>query len=326
MRISRSASLVVILICALGVLQAESFRVRSITPVSVTSQHSEGSTVELGYNDAIAISLDKPPLFLKGLEVEVKIPRDLSSFRNSMAWGLYRSISPNPAPSIIDYQGEQISLQPLPSRLSFVLQIPLRKGHGLKDSPYSTVITSIQSLNEPLIFRLLPIMKGLPESIETLKFTVRIKPLLADEGAFQLQIHWPEGKEKPVVVRIDEALIDKPSQLLFLAPGTHHLSIVSEDFRNEVRVFSVETARITEMVVELQDTVPRLFVSAPENTHILLDSVPLDLGKKGFPLEPGDHEIIFRVGDYELKRMITAEKGRDYTISMQIDLEVVESP
>ena len=40
--------------------------------------------------------------------------------------------------------------------------------------------------------------------------------------------------------------------MLILKPGSHHLSIVSEDYRDEVRVFTVESARVTELKIELK--------------------------------------------------------------------------
>ncbi len=308
-------------------LCAESFRVRSVSLVALDSQKAEAQVVSLGYNDAIAIVFPASPVFLKGVEIEVKIPQGILSYRNSMAYGLYQRIKPAPSTAIIDYQGDELTFQPLPSRLSFVLQVPFMNGHGLKSGPYATVLTEVYDAKKgPLLFRLLPVMKGLPEDIETMQFPVRIKPILTEEGAFRLSLDWPGNQAKPVSVRIDETLVEKPEELIFLSPRTHHLSVVSDEFRNEVRVFTVESARITELTVPLQDTAPRLYLVAPENAVIQVDGKPVDNPKNAYVLEPGEHAILFKIGDYEPMRQITAEKGRDYTVSMVIDINVSESP
>lgn len=308
-------------------LCAETFRVRSMSLVTLDSQKPEAQIVPLGYNDAIGILFPASPVFLKGVEIEVKIPQGILSYRNSMAYGLYHRIKPAPSPTAIDYQGDELTFQPLPSRLSFVLQIPFMNAHGLKSGPYATVLSTVYDAKKgPLLFRLLPIMKGLPEDIETMQFQVRVKPILTEEGGFRLSLAWPGNQVRPVSVRIDESLVENPGELVLLAPGSHHLSVVSDEFRNEVRVFTVESARITELTVALQNTAPRLFLVAPENAVIQVDGKPVENPKNPYVLEPGEHAILFKIGDYELVRQITAEKGRDYTISMVIDINVTESP
>jgi len=319
--------LTVILLFPALVAVAEPFRVRSMTPVTLDPLKSEAQTAEIGYNDAVGIILPKNNPFLKGVEIEIKIPQDILAYQNSMAYGVYRLPQPTPSDKIIDYQAEQITLQPLPSRLSFVLQIPTKKNHNLKTGPYSTVLPYIHDTTKgALIFRLLPIMKGLPENIETLQFTVKVKPILTDEGGMRLKIEYPEAAVKPVSVRIDEMLIANPESLQILSPGPHHLSVVSDDYRNEVRVFTVESARVTDLAVAMQGTTPRVYLVAPENASIVLDGQPALNTREPLTIEPGDHTILFKIGDYELAKQITIEKGHDYTISMIIDINVSETP
>lgn len=306
---------------------ADLFRVRSMTLITLDSQKPDAQVVELGYNDAIGIIFPKNTTFLKGVEIEIKIPQDILAYRNSMAYGVYRLVVPSPAATVIDYQAEQVTLQPLPSRLSFVLQIPLQKVNNLKTGPYSTVLQYVYDASKgPLLFRLLPIMKGLPENIESLTFSVKIKPILTEEGGFSLKLDYPANPPKPVSVRVDEILIPNPESMTVLAPGPHHLSVVSDDYRNEVRMFTVESARLTEVLVPLQDTTPRLQLVAPENARIFLDGEPVVNSRDSRDIAPGDHSIRFLIGDYELTKQIVVEKGKDYNVSMIIDINVTETP
>ncbi len=308
-------------------LYAESFRVRSLTPVLVDQKKAEATSVPLGYNDAIGISFPREATFLKGVEIEIKIPQDIVSYRNSMAYGVYKQVRPAPQAQSIDYQADRIELQPLPSRLSFVLQIPLRPDHGLKSGPYATVVPFVHDPRQgPLLFRLLPVMKGLPENIESLSFAVKIKPILANEGGFRLAVSYPDGHAKPITVRVDERPVEDITTMLVLAPGNHHLSIVSQDYRNEVRMFTVEVARVTELSVALQGTAPRLLLEAPENAVISVDGAAVANPREPRELEPGEHTIQFTIGDYTITRQVLAERGKDYTVSMLIDVNVTVSP
>jgi hypothetical protein len=305
----------------------DSFRVGSMVPVTVDSQKPEAQSVELGYYDALGILFPKNTAFIRGVEIEVKTPQGMLSYQNGMAYGLYRKATPAPNAGAIDYQAEQITLQPLPSRLSFVLQIPLQKNHGLKTGPYSTVLNYVHDAAKgPLVFRLLPVMKGLPDNIESLKFTVRIKPILANEGAMQLKLAYPEEPSKPVAVRVDEMPVQNPDSLLVLNPGEHHLSIVSDDYRNEVRVFTVEPARVTDIAIKMKETTPHLTLVAPANAVILLDGKKIEANRDNVVIDEGNHLIMFKIGDYELTRQLAVEKGRDYTVTMLIDVNVSETP
>jgi hypothetical protein len=315
------------LLATAGASATDNFRVRSMTTVTLDSSKPEAQNVELGYNDAIGILFPENTRFLRGLEIEIKIPQDIIEYRNSMAYGIYRQVKPNPDAKTIDYQGEQITMQALPSRLTYVIQIPLQKGHNLRTGPYSTVIPYTHDpASGVILFRLLPVMKGLPENIESLIFQVKIRPILTEEGGFRLKLAYPAEPAKPVSVRVDEILAENPEALQILAPGSHHLSVVSDDYRNEVRVFTVESARVTDLTVLMQDTTPRLVLVAPENARIFLDSLPVENPRAAQTVTPGDHTILFRIGDYEVTKLVTVEKGRDYTVSMIIDISVTETP
>ncbi|ULQ59463.1 PEGA domain-containing protein [Brucepastera parasyntrophica] len=306
---------------------AESFRVRSVTTLVLDTEKSEGKTVNIGYNDAVAVFFPENIIFLKGVEIEVKIPAEILEYRNSIAYGLYHRIKPAPVKNVIDYQADRIELAPLPSRLTLILQVPLIEKHNLKSGPYGTVISYMHNpASGPLLFRLLPVMKGLPDDIENVVFSVKIKPLFINEGGFILTLTYPDEEQYPVSVRLDETLLQEPHSLQLLSPGNHYLSVVSEEYRNEVRQFTVESARTTELEVQLQDTTPHLFLIAPENADIYLDNELLENPREERAIDPGEHVILFRLGDYELVRQITIEKGRDYTVSMTIDIQVSETP
>jgi len=305
---------------------ADSFRVRSMTVVSLDIANPAPASVELGYNDAVGIVFPLDTRFLRGVEIEIRMPKEILEYSGSMAYGLYTQPAPAPAPGKIDYRADQLALQTLPSRIATVIQIPLQKNHRLKTSPYSTVLSAVVNPSSgPLVLRLLPVMKGLPENIENLIFHTRIKPLLADEGGFTLKLVYPGEEQSPVSIRVDETIYNIAEDMVILPPGTHQLSVVSEQYRSEVRMFTVEQARVTELEVALKDTTPLLFLAAPDTAEIFVDDVQIEDRTIPLQLSPGEHLVLFRIGDYELTRSVLAEKGHDYTVSMIVDIKVTES-
>jgi hypothetical protein len=240
---------------------------------------------------------------------------------------VYERVSPGPEPGVIDYSAQRLHLEPLPSKLSFVLQIPFIKEHKLKSSPYATVLPAVFDPDRvPFLFRLLPVMKGLPENIADLVFLVEVKPILTNEGMLLLSMIYPDDRREALAVRIDEIPVEDISESLVLSAGMHHLSIVSEHYRNEVRVFNVDQAKTTHLEVALKDIAPTIIIIAPENTvAVLNDEREVGL-REAITVAPGENTIRFIVGDYEIRRTIDVQQGKSYTVSLTIDVQMMETP
>lgn len=317
----------VLLLIIQNLLFTENFRVRAMHSIDLGNQTKTSIIAKISYNDAISINFPKNTMFLRGLEIEVKLPQELLEYPSSIAYGLYTKPHPSPTHTTIDYSAEQINLQALPARSSAVIQIPLQQNHRLKTNSFASVLPSIYPPEEgPLIFRLFPIMKGLPNSIEDLEFIVHIKPFYIDEGAFRLSLNYPTEERFPVNIRVNEESFENTQDLCVIKPGEHHLSIVSEEYRSEVRIFTVEQAEITEIQVNLKDTMPYLFLTAPENALVFLNDDLVETIAEPIALEPKPQTVRFVIGDYEITKVFTVEKGRDYSVSMIIDVHISETP
>ena len=318
------AAALLVLPCA--ALAAESFRVTRAHTVRIDPVQLEAVTVSMGYNDGLAIVLPEDMTFIKAVEIEVKMTESIASFQGAMAYALYTGLSRLPDGRIIDFSGNRLSMEILPSKLTFALQVPLREGHGLKSDPYTEVLSDVPSLESlPLFFRLFPIMKGLPDDFEAAAFTVRIKPVLIDEGALQLNVAYPaQDESSSLFVRIDEKPVKEPDRMIFLLPGEHHIAVSAEKCRTEVRTFIVERAKVSRLTVELKDSSPTVSFASPDNVVVALDGRRVANPRSAQKIEAGRHTVTFSVGDYSLQRQFTAEEGRDYTASMTVDAEIVE--
>jgi hypothetical protein len=156
-------------------------------------------------------------------------------------------------------------------------------------------------------------------------FRLSVKPILGDEGAVRLHFRYPpQLSRRPFTLLVDDQVIDQPGEELLLKEGEHHLLILSDDYRNENRLFLVERARVLDFNIELQDPTPLLIFEGPGGTTVFLDDAPVE-GKIPVPVEPGTHEIRFQVSDYTVARTIRVEKGKTYHIVLSVDVDIAES-
>ena len=114
-------------------LQAESFRVSKVHELTVVQTVENESTARLGINEALAITLPADQTFIEGLELKFDIPEAVASWMDSVACSVYANITPTPKSTQIDYSGTRAYVKTLPGKLSWVLQIPLKKENSIKE-------------------------------------------------------------------------------------------------------------------------------------------------------------------------------------------------
>lgn len=311
----------------LTALCAESFRVSRVHELAVVQTPDSEGTARLGINEALAISLPADQTFIEGLELKFDIPEAVASWMDSVACSVYANISPTPKATQIDYSGTRAYVKTLPGKLSWVLQIPLKKENSIKSNNYTTKVDSVITPSSNIIFvRLQPVMKGVPEETLNAIVPITVKPILMNKGQLAFKLIPPEKKLEPCTIFIDDKMtpLSADSKVL-LDTGVHDISIISESYRNEVRTVRIERAKTTELSVEMKSLEPTLLITAPEGTEVLLDDVKCTTLGKEFVITEGEHKIKFTIGDYEIVRSITAIKGKTYTANFSLDLDISEN-
>ena len=305
----------------------ESFRalIAGINRVSLTDP--EGITVPLSYVSSSLIQLEGDTRFFRGLQLELTTPQNYLSHRGSLAVELYGELDHVPQPGIADLEGRRLGFDPLPAKIQNIYQIPLKAGHGLRTSPYATVLTGVvRHSSFPLLFRLMPVIKGISDEVERMVFYLNVKPILSDEGALRINFRYPANlPARPVTVLIDDEIIENPGEERLLKEGEHNLVIFSEDYRNHSSRFVVERAKTLDLSVELLDPTPLLVFEYPEKTQVYLDNVPITNPETPRPVEPGFHEVRFELSDYTITRPLMVEKGKNYRLALSVDVNISES-
>ncbi len=312
------------LVCS-SPLGAEMFRVHKTVLLDMDAEGGAG-TVAAGINDAIAISIPEDLSFVQGIEVLFKVPQEVSYWQDAVAWSIYSGLKKKPGARTIDYRGDRIAFGTFANSLSLVLKVPLSQEHSIRKDAYSHFVETAPDFKDGILFvRLQLVMKGTSEAIEASMFEVSAKPIYINKGRLCLSVVRPEGMEdKPYTVFIDGEAADIPGEGLFLTPGQHTVSIVSEHYRNEMRTITVEQAKTMSLSIGLRDIAPSVRIAAPGNTELFFDDKPLENDGEAFSVSPGSHTVRFVIGGYELIKTINAVKGRSYTLSVNVDATVLE--
>ena len=295
--------------------------------LTISAENPEGSSLNIAHNNSAVILLGRDTRFFRGIEIEFSAPQAWLSYQGSLAMLLYAELDRQPSAGVNDLEGRRIAYEPLPNRIKIVYQIPLRLSHGLRSGPYATVPTGITPPSSfPILFRLMPIIKGLSTELENMQFQLTAKPILSDEGAIRLNFRYPQQLQgRPYTVLIDDIPVDNTRDELLLREGEHHLVVLSDNYRNESRRFMVERAKILELTVNLQDPTPLLIFEAPENARVFLNNRPIPRNSGPVPVDPGTHEARFQVGDYSLTRTVTVQRGKTYRIALSVDVNITEN-
>jgi hypothetical protein len=308
-------------------LGAEQLRIVNTGTILVSLDKPGGDTVNLSYNAAAVIALDQEIRFFRGIEMEFTVPQIYLAHQGSLAIALYADLDRIPASGVTELEARRIFLEPIPNKIQIVYQIPIRSGHGLRDSPYVSLPVDLAVPESfPLLFRILPVIEGLSEEVETMSFKLTVKPILSDDGAVRILFRYPENLvRRPLTALIDDEVAERPQDIRILKEGEHNLAIISNDYRNESRRFIIERGKILDLSIALRDTVPLVYFEAPDNAVIFFDDREVDSSRQPISAEPGAHEARFQVGGYTMVKPITVLRGKTYRIALALDISVSES-
>lgn len=316
-------------------LYSETFRVAQCRVVELKEETGFSVTKKIGLNDALAVYIPEERLFLEGIEFKMDIPEETALWRDCCAVYIYDEIRPAPTEQQIDFNGSKLFFGIVPGKLSWVLQVPLTKDAQLKTNQYTKTIEKIPSAQGNFVFlRLQQVMKGVPDEVMNSKITFTVRPILSDKGLLKLKLNFPDNEDEnttqtdqnlTVFVDNNPCLIDDIKDGLLLDTGIHNISIISENYRTEVRKVRIDQAKKTELAIDLKSIEPTVIITAPEGATVFLDDIEFkELGKE-FVLTEGEHKIKCGIGDYEIIRTLTVSRGRTYKVNLTVDLQIQEN-
>lgn len=306
-------------------LYSETFRVSKVHEAKVLQEQGSEAVVKLNLNDALAIKLPEDRDFIEGLELKFEIPEAVAYWMDCAACSVYSNVKPTPSVSQIDYSGTRVYVSTLPGKLSWVLQIPIKKENSIKSNNYTTKVDSIvEPSGNTILVRLQPVMKGVPEETLNSIIPITVKPILSNKGLLELKASENGGTPKSYSVFIDDKIATLDKGKIILDAGIHNVSIISEFYRNEMRTVRIEIAKTTLVQVDFKSIEPTLIIQAPEGAVVLLDDAECKTFGQEFVISEGEHKINFKFGSYEILRTISAIKGKTYKASFTMDFDIEE--
>ncbi|MDR2842891.1 MAG: hypothetical protein LBV52_06790 [Spirochaetaceae bacterium] len=307
-------------------VRAESFRALIKETVEVSVNKLDGASVSIAYNGAALINLSGDCRFLRAVELEINAPQLWIVNSGTLNVGIYGDIEMETVQGNTEIHCRRLKLEALPNKIQTVYQIPMRKNHGLRNTPYSSVLSEVIEPDAfPILFRIMPAAKEIPGDVENMRFTLNIRPLLSDEGAVRVKVLYPDNKQQgPAAILIDNNVIERLQDETFLKEGEHFLTILSADYRNETRRFIVEQGKTIDLSITLHDLTPLIVFEAPSKALIYIDKILLSSTGNPVAVIPGTHEIKIQLSDYTIVKTLIIQKGKTYRVVFAIDLEVTE--
>jgi hypothetical protein len=180
----------------------------------------------------------------------------------------------------------------------------------------------------PLALTVLPVMKGIPTTLYDSDFAVRVKPIFAEEGLVTVAVSAEDEDavlEDPEIT-IDNSPVEIAGAAIRLDPGIHTLEVSADGYEPFESSFAVQKGSVQTVSAVLKPAQPKVYFEGPEASEVFLDGKRIDYapGKPIFT-DPGEHIVLFQIGDYSLSKKFAVRGGKSYKISLFFDILVKEN-
>jgi hypothetical protein len=297
-------------------------KINAVTTVGNGSSPSASLPVHLEDNWGVILGEERD--FLRGVEIEVTLPEEVSLYTGTYAVFVYNKVTPAPDVNTTSYQGSLLFFKVIEERRRLFIQLPLDSAAGFPGVPDTYVHkTPLRQADFPLIFAVLPIMKGIPEQASRALFHAEVHPLFKNMG--KLIISLPEGENAASTrVFIDEKAQNFAAGGILLEPGIRKVRLEKTGYAPFSATVGIDRGKTAVMEASFAKNESRLRINAPEGTRAFLDGQAVTLDTTEIPVESGDHTLSMKLGDYQINKRFTVEPGKNYSVSVSLDILINE--
>lgn len=288
---------------------------------------ANGPEFSMNIEDVFAVSFDKDSEFISGFEIEVKVPSSLRNYGNSFALNIYNRISPEITSGIGTYYGRKYNSFILPEAARFYVKVPYSAPIEGETQPYTTVLSEVlEYADSPLMVTVLPMMKGFPSSLYNSNFTISVSPILKDSGRLEISVILPDGLNRDEMTLSIDGKESSFSSGIKLVSGSHSLNLEIAGGRSISRNFNIKRGETTKLQLEIEKLESWASIDVPENTIIYMDGEKIELTADArILMTPGEHTVLFKIGDYKISKKFDIQPGKDCKISLFLDIFVEEN-
>lgn len=311
--------------CASSTLWAENFKTNKVVKLPISSTGTQ-NTISFGVNESLLIELPADMSFIDGIELTFKLPSEIAQIKNSILWSFYEGLFPSPSINSIEYSGVKKASGSIGNTYSLTMKIPLKSSANIKKDSFSCLVQPIPEIVDGKIFLRLQLgFKNAEDMFSSSQIKVTGKPIFLSKGKLVISPSYPDEEEYPYTLLVDGNITKYVDTGIMLSPGIHTISFMSDYFRNEQRTISIEQAKTQTLKINFRSIVPTLRIVAPEGTKVYLDGFLFPNMNAQQDVKPGDHDIRFIFGNYELVKNITVVNGRNYTVSVNFEATITEN-
>jgi hypothetical protein len=290
-------------------------------------------TVGIALDEMAVLNLEGDARFLRGVRLELQLSNLLKQHFDSFGLAVYRRVAPEPRKGISSYRGDRVFFQPLPylNRVRVLLPVspgPEEEGDDSGEGAFR-LAAPLSREDFPVLVAILPLMKGIPDTVAEARFFLTVRPAVARRGLVQLALRTPSGTPAEALTAwLDERELS-PAELQGLQAGQelpaglHRLRLASPEFQEVNASFTVESGKSATLDIQFQTLITLLTIEAPQNAEVYLDGEKLS-ALAGLPIAEGTHQVRVKIADYSVTKKFSAQRGRHYHLSCVFDIIISE--
>lgn len=303
----------------ISLLSAESYRGNVISLLDVSPDTQSSYTV--GEGDIVVFSFPNEEPFIDGVEIRVEIPPSYRAPPGAFGLLIFTNTERPLQSGLLDLEGTRTGLIPLTDRRQQFIRIPLKE-RSSDSSGADSVVTYFNAIPGEAAgaIQLVPLMKGMPAEAMNQEVSVTFQPILAPVGGLYVQLV-SDTEVKEVSLSVDGISME-PEEVVELEPGIYHVELRAEGFLDVNENVGIEAGRVSRIALPLEPPMAEVRFSAPSNAEIFVDGRRTPLGSTSLSLEPGEHTMLIRVGDFSVSRKVFLSPEEEYEIGVELDFFV----
>jgi len=290
-------------------------------------------SAEFGLDEILLAGTTGDSRFFDAMEIEISLPASVTDFPGALSLLVLTTGDIAERAGVAEVNGAVVLSQPLTRTGKLTLQIPLHPDAEASASAAITVLDQVLSAEDlPLALTVQSLMKGLPPEIAAARFSAVVRPVARRIGSVQVAFMLEDGSEFQTEsllapefrLQIDGVPVQIQPEYL-LEPGLHRISLTSDRYQDQDLTVGIEPARSASLRIPLLPALATVTYTAPRGSRVYVDGRLLEGETGDFTAPPGEHTIVVVVGDYTVTRRFSVEEGREYNLSVTMDVAIEEA-
>ncbi len=300
----------------------------------VDTEADRSEEIIVSPEDLIAFKINSSENIPFRMQLEIRPSETLKEYPNTFALFVYNNIEPVPVNDVSSYNGSLVRYIVLPDKSRHFVDLFFTVKPSRNELLPGTDVLYPEEFKKipfPFIMTVLPVMKGIPDTLLDEKIKIKLTIYYADKGDLSVNVYSKNdnsAENNPLSISdyslfIDSKQYDKADGIS-LAAGVKKIRIEKDGYLPFEQSVVINKNEKNILNINLVKKLPQLFIYAPAEADIYIDG-NLNTQKELNNLKEGEHTVVFKLGQYSLSRKFILENGKKYTINLLLDIEINEN-